>query len=151
VAFAAIGIGGLGSLLAGYLADRWGRTRTTVLSMVISGSCALAAGGAAAAGPVPLTALVLVWGFAIVADSAQFSTSVSELAEPEYMGTMLTAQTAIGFLLTLVTIRLVPVVVDAAGWGWAFAMLALGPAAGSWAMWRLRGAPEAAKLAGGRR
>jgi MFS family permease len=150
VAFAAIGIGGLGSLLAGWLADRWGRTRTTILSMVISGSCALAAGWAASVGPLPLTVLVLVWGFTIVADSAQFSTSVSELAEPEYMGTMLTTQTAIGFLLTLVTIRLVPVMVDALGWGWAFAVLALGPAAGSLAMWRLLRSPEAAKLAGGR-
>ncbi len=150
VAFAAIGIGGLGSLLAGYLADRWGRTRTTILSMAISGGCALTAGAAAAVGPIVVTSLVLVWGFAIVADSAQFSTSVSELAEPEYMGTMLTTQTAIGFLLTLVTIRLVPVAVDAVGWGWAFAGLALGPAAGSWAMWRLKRSPESVKLAGGR-
>jgi MFS family permease len=150
VAFAAIGIGGLGSLLAGYLADRWGRTRTTILSMVISGGCALTAGATATLGPIAVTGLVLVWGFAIVADSAQFSTSVSELGEPEYMGTMLTTQTAIGFLLTLVTIRLVPVVVGAVGWGWAFAGLAVGPAAGSWAMWRLRGLPEARKLAGGR-
>ena len=150
VAFAAIGIGGLGSLLAGHLADRWGRTRTTMLSMAISGGCALTAGAAAAVGPIVVTSLVLVWGFAIVADSAQFSTSVSELAEPEYMGTMLTTQTAIGFLLTLVTIRLVPVAVDAVGWGWAFAGLALGPAAGSWAMWRLKRSPDAVKLAGGR-
>jgi MFS family permease len=150
VAFAAIGIGGVGSLLAGWLADRWGRSRTTILSMVISGSCALAAGWAATVGPVVLTVLALVWGFAIVADSAQFSTSVSELAEPEYMGTMLTTQTAIGFLLTLVTIRLVPVMVDAVGWGAAFAVLALGPAAGCAAMGRLLRSPEAVKLAGGR-
>jgi len=66
------------------------------------------------------------------------------------MGTMLTAQTAIGFLLTLVTIRLLPVCVDLVSWRWAFATLALGPAAGSWAMWRLLRSPEAAKLAGGR-
>jgi len=150
VAFAAIGIGGLGSLLAGYLADRWGRTRTTILSMIVSGCCALVVGVTTALGPVVVTALVLVWGFAIVADSAQFSTSISELAEPEYMGTMLTAQTAIGFLLTLVTIRLLPVCVDLVSWRWAFATLALGPAAGSWAMWRLLRSPEAAKLAGGR-
>jgi len=150
VTFAAIGIGGLGSLLAGYLADRWGRTRTTILSMVVSGSCALVVGALASLGPLVLTAIVLVWGFAIVADSAQFSTSISELAEPEYMGTMLTTQTAVGFLLTLVTIRLLPVLVDAVGWRWAFAGLALGPAVGSCAMWRLLRAPEAKMLAGGR-
>jgi MFS family permease len=150
VAFAAIGAGGLGSLLAGYLADRWGRTRTTILSMAISGGCALSVGLATALGPLLVTILVLVWGFAIVADSAQFSTSISELAEPEYMGTMLTTQTAIGFLLTLVTIRLLPAFVDLVGWRWAFAPLALGPACGSWAMWRLLRSPDAARLAGGR-
>lgn len=150
VAFAAIGLGGLGSFLGGYLADRWGRSRTTILSMVISGSCALVIGVTMPFGPWVVTAIALVWGFAIVADSAQFSTSVSELAEPEYMGTMLTMQTALGFLLTIVTIRLLPPVVDLVGWRWAFAPLAIGPALGSLAMWRLMRSPEAAKLAGGR-
>ncbi len=149
-AFAAIGIGGLGSLLAGHLADRWGRTRTTILSMAMSGVCALAIGPAMALGPVVVTALALVWGFAIVADSAQFSASVTELADQEYMGTMLTTQTALGFLLTLVTIRLVPVAVEALGWRWAFAPLAIGPLVGCWAMWRLQRSPDAANLAGGR-
>jgi MFS family permease len=150
VTFAAIAAGGLGSFLAGYLADRWGRSRTTILSMVISGACCLVIGAAVPLGPRTVTAIALVWGFAIVADSAQFSTSVSELAEPEYMGTMLTTQTALGFLLTIVTIRLLPPVVDLVGWRWAFAPLAIGPALGSLAMWRLMRAPEAARLAGGR-
>ncbi|MDH4350413.1 MAG: MFS transporter [Gemmatimonadota bacterium] len=150
VAFAAIGLGGLGSFLAGYLADRWGRSRTTILSMVISGTCALVIGTAIPFGPWVDTGIALVWGFAIVADSAQFSTSVSELAEPAYMGTMLTTQTALGFLLTMVTIRLLPPVADLIGWRWAFAPLAIGPALGSLAMWRLLRSPEAAQLAGGR-
>jgi MFS family permease len=150
VAFAAIAAGGAGSFLAGYLADRWGRSRTTILSMGISGTCCLAIGAAMPLGPVVVTAIALVWGFAIVADSAQFSTSVSELAEPEYMGTMLTTQTALGFLLTIVTIRLLPPVVDLVGWRWAFAPLAVGPALGSLAMWRLMRSADAAKLAGGR-
>lgn len=150
VTFAAIAVGGLGSFLAGYLADRWGRSRTTILSMIISGLCCLAIGAAVPLGPWIVTAITLVWGFAIVADSAQFSTSVSELAEPEYMGTMLTTQTALGFLLTIVTIRLLPPVVELIGWRWAFAPLAIGPALGSVAMWRLMRSPEAVKLAGGR-
>jgi MFS family permease len=149
-AFVTIALGGLGSLLAGHLADRWGRTRTTILSMVVSGLCCLIVGPAMSLGPVVVTAIAWVWGFAVVADSAQFSTSISELAEPEYMGTMLTAQTALGFLLTLVTIRLLPWAVDLVGWRWAFAGLALGPAAGSLAMWRLLRSPDAARLAGGR-
>ncbi|MBI2403615.1 MAG: MFS transporter [Gemmatimonadetes bacterium] len=150
VAFGVIAAGGLGSILAGQLADRWGRTRTTMLSMVISGSCALVIGFVAEDHPLLATAIALVWGFAVVADSAQFSSSVSELSQPEYLGTQLTAQTSMGFLLTLVSIQLVPVVQEAAGWGWAFAALAPGPALGTLAMWWLLRSPEAAKLAGGR-
>jgi MFS family permease len=149
-AFAVIAIGGLGSLGAGYLADRWGRTRTTMLSMIVSGSCALTIGFAAPGHAVLVTAMALVWGFAIVADSAQFSSSVSELSDQEYMGTQLTTQTSMGFLLTVVSIQLVPILVARVGWGWAFAALAPGPALGMVAMWRLLRAPEAAKLAGGR-
>ncbi len=149
-AFWVIAAGGLGSVLAGTLADRWGRTRTTMLSMVISGSCALVVGFVADGRPLLATAIALVWGFAVVADSAQFSSSVSELSEPGYLGTQLTTQTSIGFLLTLASIQLVPVVQEAAGWGWAFAALAPGPALGTLAMWRLLRSPEAVKLASGR-
>ncbi len=150
VTFAVIAAGGAGSLLAGRLADQWGRSRTTIASMVVSGGCALAIGSLANGHPVLVTAVALLWGFAVVADSAQFSTAVSELADREYMGTMLTTQTSVGFLLTLVTIRMIPSVVDAIGWEWAFTTLAIGPALGSWAMWRLKRSPHAAKLAGGR-
>ena len=150
VAFLVIAAGGVGSLIAGRLADAWGRTRTTIASMVVSGACALAIGLAIEGHPYLVTAIALLWGFAVVADSAQFSSAVSELGEHEYMGTLLTTQTAMGFLLTLVPIRLIPLAVDAFGWAWAFAMLAVGPALGSWAMWMLLRSPDAARLAGGR-
>jgi MFS family permease len=149
-AFAVIAAGGLGSLLAGQLADRWGRCNTTMLSMMTSGACALAI-GCLFPHPVLVTAVAVVWGFAVVADSAQFSTSVSELADPEYMGTQLTTQTSMGFLLTLVSIQLVPVVTDLVGWRWSFAFLAVGPVVGTWGMWLLKRSPESVRLAGGRR
>jgi MFS family permease len=149
-AFAVIAVGGVGSLSAGYLADRWGRTRTTMLSMIVSGCCALGIGFVAPGHPLLVTAIALIWGFAIVADSAQFSSSVSELADAEYMGTQLTTQTSLGFLLTVVSIQLVPMLVARAGWGWAFAAIAPGPALGTLAMWRLLRSPEASRLAGGR-
>ncbi|MDX1380028.1 MAG: hypothetical protein R3233_02855, partial [Xanthomonadales bacterium] len=101
--------------------------------------------------PVALTVLCLAWGFAVVADSAQFSTAVSELADPRYVGTALTLQTALGFLLTAVTIHALPPLLDLLGWRYAFMVLALGPAFGIWAMARLRTLPEAARMAGGRR
>jgi MFS family permease len=148
-AFAVIAAGGLGSLGAGWLADRWGRTRTTILSMAVSGACALFVGVVFDA-PILLTAVALLWGFAVVADSAQFSSGVSELADPEYVGTQLTTQTSLGFLLTLGSIQLVPLAAERVGWRWAFAMLAVGPVLGSWAMWLLKRSPDAARLAGGR-
>jgi sugar phosphate permease len=91
-----------------------------------------------------------VWGFAIVADSAQFSTAVSELADDSYVGSALTFQTAIGYLLTLGSIQVTPLIADWVGWQWAFAPLAVGPLVGTIAMLRLRQLPEAKALAGGR-
>jgi MFS family permease len=150
-AFATIAAGGAGSLLAGRLADRVGRTVITIVSLVTSGLCCLVAGVLFGGSPVLVTALCLVWGFAVVADSAQFSACVSELCDPAYTGTALALQLSVGFLLTLVTIRALPSVVALVGWSWAFVLLAPGPALGAWAMAALRGSPRAARLAGGRR
>ncbi len=148
-AFAVIGAGGTGSLVAGWLADRWGRTRTTILSMVVSGACA-AGIGLVFDVPEAATVIAIVWGFAVVADSAQFSSAVSELADRQYVGTALATQTATGFLLTMVSIQLTPVVMGAVGWSRTFPFLAIGPALGIVAMWRLGRSEMAAKLAGGR-
>jgi MFS family permease len=150
-AFFVIGMGGLGSLLAGQLADRFGRTTVTIVSLVTSGICSIVVGLLFGGSPVLLVVLCLTWGFAVVADSAQFSAAVSELCRREYTGTALTLQTSLGFLLTLVTIRLVPTLQGYFGWSWAFAFLALGPVLGIWAMYALRRSPEAIKLAGGNR
>lgn len=151
LAFGAIAIGGAGAVFAGSAADRFGRTTITSASMVISGLSCLASGFIFGRSLAVLVPFVLIWGFAIVADSAQFSAAVSELAEESYVGTALTLQTAIGFLLTTVSIQMVPLVVDAVGWRWAFAPLAIGPAVGTLSMLRLRGLPAASKLAGGRK
>jgi MFS family permease len=150
-AFAVIGAGGAGSIAAGYLADRFGRTTITIASMAISGSCALLVGFLFGGNPTLLVLLCLLWGFAVVADSAQFSACVTELCQTDYIGTALTLQTSLGFLLTLITIRLIPVLVDLTGWSWAFAFLAIGPAIGVIAMGKLRILPAAQRLAGGKR
>ena len=148
--FAIVAVGGISSVLAGALADRWGRTGVTIASLAVSGSCALVAGFLFDY-PLVLTAVCLVWGFAIIADSAQYSTAVTELGDPEFVGTALTMQTCVGFLLTILTIRLVPTVVEAAGWGAALAILAGGPVVGIIAMAMLRRDPAATRMASGRR
>jgi MFS family permease len=136
-AFAVIGIGGLGCVAAGALADRVGRAETAAGAMVVSGACAVAIGLLVEAPTWVVLALSLIWGFAVVADSALFSTLVTEHADQAYVGTALALQLAIGFTLTVATIWLVPVLEDGVGWRWAFAFLAPGPALGAIAMLRL--------------
>jgi MFS family permease len=152
-AFAVVAIGGIGSAIAGAVADRYGRTTTTIVAMAVSGSSAIVAGllfGAA----IPLIVLVaLIWGTSVVADSAQFSSAVSELAPPGTAGSALSLQTAIGFTLTGVTILGVGLLDPTGGdmWRLAWAVLALGPVVGIVAMLRLRRRPDATKMANGHR
>jgi MFS family permease len=147
--FAVIAAGGPGSLIAGYFSDRWGRTHVVMASLVLSGSCCILVGFSH---NVTLTLILcLVWGCAVVADSAQFSTIATELAPRRLVGTALTLQTSMGFLLTTISLQALPVIREAMGWRQAFAMLALGPAVGLIAMWRLRNSPEAGQIAGGGR
>ena len=148
--FAVIGAGAVGCWAGGVLGDRFGRTQTTSAMMVVSATCAVAVGLAFEASPVLLLAIALVWGCAIVGDSAQFSTMVTELADQAYVGTALALQLAVGFALTVATIWLVPVLEESVGWRWTFAFLAPGPVVGVAAMQRLRRLPEARRIAGGR-
>jgi len=150
-AFATIAAGGIGSVAAGLLADRLGRTAITMAAMSVSGTCAATIGLLFGGDPAWLAAVCVVWGVSIVADSAQFSASVAELSDRARVGTMLTFQTALGFTLTLVTIHMMPFLVAAVGWRYAFMPLAVGPALGVWAMARLRAHPRSVELAGGRR
>lgn len=137
VAFGTIAAGGLGCVWGGLAADRVGRARVVNLAMGISGACCILAGLALAA-PFPvLVAVTWAWGFFVVADSAQFSAIVTEVAPADSVGTALMLQTSLGFLLTMVTIQAVPLAVDFVGWSWAFTFLALGPVAGIASILRL--------------
>lgn len=139
LAFVAIATGSVGCVVAGRWADEWGKARIAQWSMIVSASCA-------ALSPlffgVPLSGLVLlavVWGFSAVSDSAQFSALVTDYAPRTHVGTALTIQTSAGFLLTMVSVRLVPPIMAAIGWRWAFVFLIPGPLIGIWAMRGLMG------------
>lgn len=149
--FATVAAGALGAWGGGMLADRIGRTAVTIGAMAVSATCALLMGWLLGASPWVVIPVALVWGVSVIADSAQFSASVAELSDPASVGTLLTVQTCAGFLLTLVSIHLVPDAVALAGWPAAFSMLAVGPLLGCVAMYRLRQRPQARQLAGGRR
>lgn len=147
----AIGAGAPACVLAGVLADRVGRTTITSAAMTISASSAIVSGFLFGGPPAAVVAVATVWGISVIVDSAQFSASISELADRERVGSALALQTALGFLLTAVTIQVLPFIQSALSWSAAFSMLAIGPALGVVAMLRLRRRPEATRLAGGRR
>jgi len=138
LSFVTIAAGTVGCVVAGIAGDRVGRPLVTIVAMAVSGACALVIGTLVSAPLFLLVAVAVMWGMSIVADSAQFSAAVTELAPTRYVGTAITVQTCLGFLLTIVTIRLVPVWADRWGWERAFVPLAIGPALGIVAMWRLR-------------
>jgi len=146
--FIVIGAGAIGCVVAGLIADRVGRTLVTSWAMAISGTCCLVIGFLYGGNPFVLLFVAATWGATVVADSAQFSSCVTELGDPQYIGTALTVQMCIGFLLTNISIELVPKVGD---WRYAFMILAAGPLFGVISMLRLRGLPEAVKIAHGRR
>jgi predicted MFS family arabinose efflux permease len=151
LAFLVIAAGTFGCLLGGVLGDRIGRTATAGLMMLVSGTCALTI-GFAFAGPAWLfVAIALLWGVAVIADSAQFSAMISELSDAHTTGAALALQVGVGFALTIVSIRLTPVLAAHIGWHWTFAMLAPGPMIGAMAMAALRAMPRSTAIANGRR
>jgi MFS family permease len=149
--FLVIGCGAVGCVAGGLIADRVGRTIVTSWAMAISGTCCLVIGFLFGGNPFLLLLVAAIWGATVIADSAQFSACVTELGDPQYLGTALTIQTCIGFLLTTISIQLIPYFVRAVGWQYAFAILAPGPLLGVIAMLRLRALPEAVKIAQGKR
>jgi MFS family permease len=152
-AFAVVGVGGIGCVVAGYLADRLGRTVITMTAMAVSGSSAIVTGLLFGAPAWLMLVVALVWGISVVADSAQFSSAISELAPDGTAGSALSVQTAVGFTFTGVTIVGVGLLdpTDPTGWRIAFALLAVGPFLGVLAMWRLRAQPDATRMANGHR
>lgn len=130
LAFAALAVGGVGCLWGGMVADRRGRAWLVNVSMGISGLCAVLIGLTFGRSLWLLAPVALVWGFFVIADSAQFSVMITESVPAHAVGTALTLQTSLGFLLTAGVIQLVPTLVDLVGWPWAFTLLALGPLAG---------------------
>jgi MFS family permease len=137
IAFGTIAIGGLGCVWGGLAADRRGRERLVILAMALSGSCALLIPFAFGRSLWILAPLAWAWGFFVIADSAQFSALVTESVPSHAVGTALTVQTSVGFLLTMVSIQLIPPLVAIVGWRWVFPVLAIGPALGIAAIRRL--------------
>jgi len=150
--FAVVAVGGVGCVVAGLLADRFGRTTLTIAAMAGSAASAVTIGFLFGAAPTAVLLVALIWGVTVVADSAQFSAAVSELAPPGTAGSALALQMATGFLLTGVTILGLGLAAPTdTAWRIAFWVLAAGPLVGIVAMWRLRRRPDAMRMANGHR
>lgn len=149
--FAVVAAGAVGSIVFGLLADRLGRTIVTATVMLVSGTCALTIGFLFGGSVWFLIAVCLVWGFTVVPDAPQTSACIIELSDASYVGTMLTIQTCIGFILTMLPIHIIPQMVELFGWRFAFMPLAIGPILGAYAIFQLRKHPDAVKLASGRK
>jgi len=141
VAFCAIAVGGLGCVWGGLIADRRGREWLVTMAMAASGACALLIGFVYGTSLWLLLPVALIWGFFVIADSAQFSVLVTESVPAHAVGTALTVQTSVGFLLTMVSIQIIPPVAAMVGWRWAFVVLSIGPALGIAAIQRLTKSP----------
>ncbi|MFL5525819.1 MAG: nitrate/nitrite transporter [Gemmatimonadaceae bacterium] len=137
LAFTTIAIGGVGSVWGGLFADKRGRERLVTISLVVSGGCCLLSGVLFGGPTWALGALAMTWGFFVIADSAQFSTLVTESVPAHAVGTALTVQTSLGFLLTMLPMQIVPAIAQRIGWRWSFVVLSLGPVAGIAAIRRL--------------
>jgi MFS family permease len=147
LAFAVIAVGGAGCIWGGLVADRIGRTPLVIRALTVSAACCAGIGLAFGHSLWLLAPIALVWGFFIIADSAQFSVLVAESVAPHAVGTAITLQVSLGFLLTTATIQVVPVVVRILGWPWVFALLSIGPLAGIVAVRRLTLSAEPRGLA----
>jgi MFS family permease len=134
IAFLTIGSGAIGSAATGWWADAIGKARIARWAMIVSGACAASSGFVYGAPRIVLALFAVVWGVAVVADSAQLSALVAQYSPRDHVGTALTIQTCLGFLLTMASIRLVPVFAHAVGWQWTFLLLVPGPLLGAMAL-----------------
>ncbi|HUG28097.1 MAG TPA: MFS transporter [Gemmatimonadales bacterium] len=138
--FGIIAVGAIGCIWGGLAGDRWGRPRAVTVALGVSGTCCLLSGLVFGGSPWLLLPVMALWSIAVIADSAQFSAMITETVPSHAVGTALTLQVALGFLLTMASIQLVPVMAEIIGWRWGFAVLAFGPAAGIAAIRGLRSA-----------
>ncbi|HVH97488.1 MAG TPA: MFS transporter [Enhygromyxa sp.] len=131
IAFATVAIGALGCIGGGLISREVGERKVAAVALIGSGiACACSGFAFLLPGPA-LLGYLLIWGLLVVADSPQYSALAARHAPAEYTGTALTVQNGIGFLITIGSLELVPMLAGWIGWRWAFVVLAIGPLIGA--------------------
>ena len=148
---ASILTGGVAPGLAGWISDRAGRTVTAVVTLTVSGLCSFSFGWTAGLPPAISVTIGIIYGFFVVADSALFKAGLTEMVPAADQGLALGIQSVLGFGVTIISTKLLGVVLDRAGWGWAFATLGFGAVFGIACMLYLRTLPASALMAGGKK
>ena len=152
VSFSIIGLSGvIGSVLGGLISDRIGRTLSTSIYLGISGTSAILIGLTYRSAPFITIIVGIIWGITVIADSAQFSTAVTELSSNKIRGSALTFQMALGFLITVGSIYAIDILRNTVGWHWAFSFLSIGPLLGIISMIRLRYQNESTLMCNGKK
>ncbi len=152
VSFSIIGLSGVvGSILGGLISDRIGRTLSTSIYLDISGTSAVLIGFTYRSAPFITIIVGIIWGITVIADSAQFSTAVTELSNNKIRGSALTFQMALGFLITVGSIYAIDILRNIVGWHWAFSFLSIGPLLGIISMIRLRYRNESSLMCNGKK
>jgi len=149
-AFAIFFLGGIGTAFGGKLADKYGRTKFNIIMLTVSGISSIVI-GLVFFNPTLVIIVALIWGLTVIPDSPQYSSMITELSEKKLLGTALTLQTSIGFLITLISIYLIPIVQKAVGWNFTFMILTIGPILGIISLLKLRSFPESRKIAHGKK
>jgi MFS family permease len=142
--------GAIATSFGGKIADTYGRTTFNIIMLALSGVSSLVI-GLLFDKPIIALLIAVFWGMTVIPDSPQYSSMIAELVEPAYVGTALTLQTAVGFLLTIFSIKILPIFVKVVGWSYGFTILALGPVIGIISMVRLRELPDSEKIAMGKK
>lgn len=162
IAAVLIGIGAFSTAITGTLSDRFGRTATITVVMFASALLSFTFGWLINSN-LPLTLAVgLAYGYLVVAESPVFSTGLTELVAPGYLGAAMGLQSLIGYSMGMISPTVFGWALDTfrdwhpfpgfqAEWGIAFAFVGIGGLAGPVFMWLLRRTPESIKMAGGNR
>jgi len=149
-----------GSVAGGALSDRMGRTWTMLVMSFASIACSLSLGWLVG---LPLWLLVVIaafYSFAAIGDSSVYSTAITELVPPRYIGAAYSVRSALGFGAGAFSPWVFGVVLDvtraaeaspAWSWGLAWCSIGIGALLGPLAALRLRRMPESAQMAGGKR
>lgn len=131
LSFMIIGCGSISCIAGGYLSQRFGSAKVATTSLVISGFCCILSPLIFSLPLWAFISMLFAWGLAVIPDSPQFSTLVTQFAPEHLRGTALTIYNSIGFSISTISLIVIDRVFYSSGFfssSNTFILLAIGPA-----------------------